>query len=462
MQLALAQRGDDAERRERRRRVVGDRDARPQRRTVGEAGLRHRRPTRPARCCPSRGARLVGLAVAGDRAVTRRGFARAQLARSRGRTRCIVPGREFSTNTSAPLDAARRTRLLAVGARDVERHAALAAAALEERHRRARRRRSRSSRRPSGSRERRQAPARRRHGRLDRDHLGTHRREKERAQRSRDEPAHVDDAHAGAARVIRFDALLTPVLPRAAAGAARTSGSCRSACAGTRRSSRTSSGHFWRARPARFEVRPHRVEVGRGRARLHAHERARALAEARIGRARRPRPPRHPACARSCSSTSTALTFSPPRMMMSFLRSVIARITVGVEHADVAGHEPTVGAKACVGERGIGVADEAVGPAAPDLARLPRLDVACRRRRRCAARRRATARRRCTAASRAACRRCMPVIDGCSVEPKLRVVVMPSRFGALAHRGRHRRTAEADRRHERACRSGRSRDGRAG
>ena len=78
------------------------------------------------------------------------------------------------------------------------------------------------------------------------------------------------------------------------------------------------------------------------------------------------------------------------------------------------------------GHRRVGVADEAVGTAAPDLARLARRRRRCRRRRRAGSRRRAAARRRCAGACRAATSARAPVIDGCSVDPKLRVVVMPS------------------------------------
>ena len=60
---------------------------------------------------------------------------------------------------------------------------------------------------------------------------------------------------------------------------------------------------------------------------------------------------------------------------MSFLRSVIVEVAVVVEHADVAGHEPAVGAERGFGRGRVRVADEQLRPAAPDLARHADLDV---------------------------------------------------------------------------------------
>ena len=75
----------------------------------------------------------------------------------------------------------------------------------------------------------------------------------------------------------------------------------------------------------RGQVGPHVLE-GRGRRALaQAQEGGGVLAEALVGRRRPPRPRRCRPCARSSSSTSWALMFSPPRMMMSDTRSVMVR-----------------------------------------------------------------------------------------------------------------------------------------
>ena len=120
--------------------------------------------------------------------------------------------------------------------------------------------------------------------------------------------------------------------------------------------------------------------------------------------------------------------FSPPRMMMSFLRSMIVRqpSSSSTPTSPVA-NQPSA-SNAAVGERGVGVADEAVGAPAPDLARLARPDVvavvvdaAGSRHPRSG---RAVGVQPLLARDR---RASQPVIDGCSVEPKLRTVEMPSR-----------------------------------
>ena len=93
---------------------------------------------------------------------------------------------------------------------------------------------------------------------------------------------------------------------------------------------------------ARFEMRAHRLEVGRGRARLHAHERAAAFAEPRVGRAdhRDLGDPRH--------AHELLLDLDRAHVLAAANDDVLLavgdrEVAVGVAHTDVAGHEPAVG-----------------------------------------------------------------------------------------------------------------------
>ena len=110
-----------------------------------------------------------------------------------------------------------------------------------------------------------------------------------------------------------------------------------------------------------------RIEIGRIGAGLHAHERARALTEPRIGR----RDHRDLGDARHAHQL--LLDLDRADVLAAADDDVLLAIgdrekAVLVEHADVAGHEPTARREGGVGELRVGVADEALGPAAPDLA----------------------------------------------------------------------------------------------
>ena len=281
---------------------------------------------------------------------------------------------------------------------------------------------------PSGPRERREAPARRRRGRFDRDHLGTHRREEERASGPGDEPADVEHAHVRERRAASLGFVAS-----AHAGGASSRRRWRSTnfwilplgVRGNSSIARTSSGHFCRARPRCFEVRAHRDQVRRGDAGLHAEERAAESRRAAVGRGDD----------RDLGDAGHAhqqlLDLRRAHVLAAADDDVLLAIgdrevAVGVEHADVAGHEPTVGRERLRGQRRVGVADEAVGAAAPDLARLAGrhvvavvvdeadLDAGQRR----AVGVEALLARRLRAAARD--RRVLG-------DPKLRIVVMPSR-----------------------------------
>ena len=310
----------------------------------------------------------------------------------------------------------------------------------------ARRRRSRACS-AVGVRERRQAPARRRARRLDRDHLGAHRREEERAQRAGDEPADVEHAHAGqAARAIPGFGVA-----HAVGASSRSRWRSTNFCTlplgvrGNSSTARTSSGHFCRASPRRSRCVADRGEIGRGVAGQHAEERAR--------RSRR-------AAASGAATTATSATSGMRTSMLLDLgrAHVLAaadddvllavgdrEVAVGVEHADVAGHEPAVGANAAAVSGGIGVADEAVGPAAPDLARLARAPTSLP----------SSSTRRISTPGSGAPSVCSRFSRGDSaVQPGDRRVLGRAEaargldaelLGALADRGRHRGAAEPDR-----------------
>ena len=100
------------------------------------------------------------------------------------------------------------------------------------------------------------------------------------------------------------------------------------------------------------------------------------------------------------SSISAAEMFSPPRMITSFRRSVIVRkpSSSSTPMSPVRYQPSSSNAPSC--SVGIGVADEEVGTARPDLARRRRERPACRRRRGGGSPRRASAGRRCRDASR--------------------------------------------------------------
>ena len=211
---------------------------------------------------------------------------------------------------------------------------------------------------------------------------------------------------------------------RGRVGGGRTSGSCRTRCAGTPRSPCTLFGPLLLARGRllarcvahlrRARAR-HRRRAACGRTRSRAR-RARASGAATTATSATP------GIRTSSSSTSSALTFSPPRMMMSFLRSTIDELAVLVEHTDVAGAEPAVVVDRRLRELGVGVPDEAVGTLAPDLARLADADDACRRRRAARSRRRAAGAPSVLMRFSSGSSCVAPVIDGCSVEPKLRTI----------------------------------------
>ncbi len=123
-------------------------------------------------------------------------------------------------------------------------------------------------------------------------------------------------------------------------------------------------------------------------------------------------------------------------------------VPVGIEHADVARHEPAVGRERGGGELRVGVADEAFGPAAPDLARLARPGVVAvlvdgsqlDARQRCAVGEQPLLARRLSSAARD--RRVLGRTEAAhGLDAQL--------LGALADRGRDRGTSESDRRHER-------------
>ena len=107
------------------------------------------------------------------------------------------------------------------------------------------------------------------------------------------------------------------------------------------------------------------------------------------------------------------------------------------------------GENAAARDRGIGVADEAIGTATPDLARFARLDVVAVVVDEAHLDARAAARRRCSTRFSRGDSAEQPVIDGCSVltEAARRRDAEP--LGTLADRGRNRGTAEPDDRHER-------------
>ncbi len=130
--VALAKRREHSERGERRRRVVGDRDPRPQGWTVGSARLGHQARAR-LHDVVHRRATGVLAALAGDRAVHEPGMQPGERlvpeteALHRARLRVV------DEDIAAPDDGAQHA--LPVGMGDVERDAALAAIALEERDR---------------------------------------------------------------------------------------------------------------------------------------------------------------------------------------------------------------------------------------------------------------------------------------------------------------------------------------
>ena len=131
-EIALTDRGDDSQRSKGRSRVVGDGDARPERRPVRKPGLRHRARRRLDDHVHRRSF-FVGLSVAGDRA--------GDEARPCGPQR-IVPEAE-ARHGAGPgvldehVGVSHETpdELLALGLGDVERNRTLPARPLEERHR---------------------------------------------------------------------------------------------------------------------------------------------------------------------------------------------------------------------------------------------------------------------------------------------------------------------------------------
>ena len=78
-----------------------------------------------------------------------------------------------------------------------------------------------------------------------------------------------------------------------------------------------------------------------------------------------------PGCSSRARSTSDDEMFSPPRMISSLMRPVMASHPCIVQHAEVTAAEPApVHGGRCL--CGIGVAGEQLGPPDPDLALLPR------------------------------------------------------------------------------------------
>ena len=121
-----------------------------------------------------------------------------------------------------------------------------------------------------------------------------------------------------------------------------------------------------------LEVGAHGVEVGRRRRPGSMRTNAHACSPRRASGAATTATSATPGMRASSSSTSAALMFSPPRMMMSFLRSVIvsAPCSSSTPTSPVA-YQPSA-STAAVGERRVGVAGEQVGAAAQDLARRRR------------------------------------------------------------------------------------------
>ena len=144
---------------------------------------------------------------------------------------------------------------------------------------------------------------------------------------------------------------------------------------GNSSTARTSSGHFCRASPRCSRCVAHRGEVRRGRCRAACgRTRSRVLAEPGVGRGddRDLGDARHAHEQLLDLGRADVLAAADDDVLLAVGDREVA---VGVEHADVAGHEPAVGVNAAAVRCRVGVADEAVGPATPDLARLARRDV---------------------------------------------------------------------------------------
>ena len=123
-----------------------------------------------------------------------------------------------------------------------------------------------------------------------------------------------------------------------------------------------------------LEVRPQRVQVGGLAPRLHAEERAAVLPETlvRCGDDRHLRHPLHVG-QQLLDLGRTDVLPAPDDDVLHPVGD--GQVAVVVDHADVAGAEPTLGVDELRVECRVRVAGEAVGPAAEDLAGLPHRHV---------------------------------------------------------------------------------------
>ena len=131
---------------------------------------------------------------------------------------------------------------------------------------------------------------------------------------------------------------------------------------------RSSSGHFWRARPVPAERVGDVAQFERVTRHREAHHRARVLAQPVVGR--------------GDDRDLRDLREQRDRFLDLRGREVLAAAddhvlhpigdgeeTVAIEHAHVAAAVPAVGVERLGRERGVGVADAELGPTRPDLAR---------------------------------------------------------------------------------------------
>ena len=143
-----------------------------------------------------------------------------------------------------------------------------------------------------------------------------------------DEPADVEHAHAGQRR--RDASRLTASLRRVGAFGAQPLAQHELLDLAARRARELVDladmlGPLLPREARLLERGAHRGQVGRGRRRSSMRKNAHPISPSRASGAATTATSATPGMRTSSSSTSAALTFSPPRMMMSFLRSVIAR-----------------------------------------------------------------------------------------------------------------------------------------
>ena len=163
---------------------------------------------------------------------------------------------------------------------------------------------------------------------------------------------------------------------RATAAGDLPCGPCPPRCAGSPVRRRSSSGHFWRARPDAFAtpavMSPRSIELAPDARRTTAH----ACSPSRSSGAATTATSATCGSAAIASSISAAEMFSPPRMITSFNRSVIVRKPSAIDARPCrpfgTNRRRRTRPRSSVG---IGVADAEVRAARPDLAGVARRHV---------------------------------------------------------------------------------------